>query len=122
MGSIPCEGRCAPWCGAKPAGLQPFLASAAKEARIPGDALRAANRGPLNREIRVTSPVRARSNARRSMKLPPPNGHLVDPILSDEEIVRRVVAGEPELFELLMRRHNQRLFRTVRGIVGDAAS
>ena len=42
-------------------------------------------------------------------------------MLSDEEVARRVVAGEPELFELLMRRHNQRLFRTVRGFVGDDA-
>ena len=51
-----------------------------------------------------------------------PNGRQVDDVLPDEEVVRRVVAGEPELFELLMRRHNQRLFRTVRGLVGDDAS
>lgn len=42
------------------------------------------------------------------------------PGLTDEEIVRRVLAGESELFELLMRRHNQRLFRTVRALVQDA--
>lgn len=44
-------------------------------------------------------------------------------VLSDEEVVRRVVAGETELFELLLRRHNQRLFRAVRSVVrhdGDA--
>ena len=56
------------------------------------------------------------------MNLPTPNGRRLDSILSDEDVVRRVVAGEPELFELLMRRHNQRLFRTVRGIVGDASA
>jgi RNA polymerase sigma-70 factor (ECF subfamily) len=56
------------------------------------------------------------------MNLPVSHGQRVDSVLSDEEIVRRVVAGEPELFELLMRRHNQRLFRTVRGLVGDAAA
>jgi RNA polymerase sigma-70 factor, ECF subfamily len=36
---------------------------------------------------------------------------------SDEEIVQRIVAGEPSLFEILMRRYNQRLFRVVRGIL-----
>jgi RNA polymerase sigma-70 factor, ECF subfamily len=36
---------------------------------------------------------------------------------SDEEIARRVVAGEVALFEVLMRRNNQRLFRAVRSIV-----
>jgi RNA polymerase sigma-70 factor (ECF subfamily) len=36
---------------------------------------------------------------------------------SDEEIVRRVVAGESALFEVLMRRNNQRLYRAIRSIV-----
>ena len=36
---------------------------------------------------------------------------------SDEELVRRVRAGETALFELLMRRYNQRLFRTARAIL-----
>lgn len=36
---------------------------------------------------------------------------------SDEEIVRRVVAGERVLFEVLMRRNNQRLYRAIRSIV-----
>lgn len=39
-------------------------------------------------------------------------------LASDEEIVSRVIAGEPLLFELLMRRHNQRVYRTVRAILG----
>jgi RNA polymerase sigma-70 factor (ECF subfamily) len=43
------------------------------------------------------------------------------PELPDEEIARRVVAGEAELFELLLRRYNQRLYRVVRGIVNDDA-
>ena len=42
-------------------------------------------------------------------------------VQSDEEVVRRVVAGEVELFELLVRRHNQRLFRAVRSIVRNDA-
>jgi RNA polymerase sigma-70 factor (ECF subfamily) len=41
--------------------------------------------------------------------------------ISDAEIVARVLAGEVELFEVLMRRHNQRLFRTARAIVRDEA-
>jgi RNA polymerase sigma-70 factor (ECF subfamily) len=41
----------------------------------------------------------------------------LDPI-PDEEVVARVVAGETLLFELLMRRHNQRVYRTVRAILG----
>src|SRR5262245_63090083 len=41
--------------------------------------------------------------------------------LTDEEVVTRVLAGETPLFEVLMRRHNQRLFRTARAIVRDDA-
>ncbi len=39
--------------------------------------------------------------------------------LSDDEIVARVRAGEHGLFEILMRRHNQRLYRAARAIVRD---
>ena len=41
--------------------------------------------------------------------------------LSDEEIVTRVLAGDVDLFEVLMRRHNQRVFRAARAIVRDDA-
>ena len=37
----------------------------------------------------------------------------------DLDVVRRICAGERHLFELLMRRHNQRVFRTARAIVGS---
>jgi RNA polymerase sigma-70 factor (ECF subfamily) len=37
----------------------------------------------------------------------------------DEEIVHRVLAGEPVLFEILMRRHNQRVYRAIRSILRD---
>ena len=40
---------------------------------------------------------------------------------SDEEIVRRVVDGETALYEILMRRHNQRLYRLARAILRDDA-
>lgn len=39
--------------------------------------------------------------------------------LSDEEVVARVLAGETELFEILMRRYNQRLYRVARAILVD---
>ena len=38
---------------------------------------------------------------------------------SDEAIVARLALGETALFEVLMRRHNQRLFRAARAIVRD---
>lgn len=41
--------------------------------------------------------------------------------LSDEEIVRRVTAGDVDLFEVLMRRHNQRLYRACIAILKDDA-
>jgi len=39
--------------------------------------------------------------------------------LSDEQIIGRVVAGEIDLFEIVMRRNNQRLFRAARAILRD---
>src|SRR4029079_14450356 len=41
--------------------------------------------------------------------------------LPDEEIVRRVRAGDAAVFEILMRRHNQRVYRVVRAVVKDEA-
>jgi RNA polymerase sigma-70 factor (ECF subfamily) len=40
---------------------------------------------------------------------------------SDEEIVARVRAGDLALFEILMRRHNARLYRAVRSVITDEA-
>jgi RNA polymerase sigma-70 factor (ECF subfamily) len=40
-------------------------------------------------------------------------------VLSDEQIVTRVLAGQTALFEVLMRRHNERLYRAARAIVKD---
>lgn len=40
--------------------------------------------------------------------------------LTDEEIVSRVVAGEKGLYEIIMRRHNERLFRISRAYGNDA--
>jgi RNA polymerase sigma-70 factor (ECF subfamily) len=38
--------------------------------------------------------------------------------LTDDQLVQRVVGGEVSLFEALMRRYNQRLYRTASAIVG----
>src|ERR1041385_2912987 len=37
--------------------------------------------------------------------------------IADEDVVTRVRAGETGLYELLMRRYNQRLFRVIRSVV-----
>jgi RNA polymerase sigma-70 factor (ECF subfamily) len=39
--------------------------------------------------------------------------------LSDEEVVTRVLQGQTALFEVLMRRHNERLYRAARAILRD---
>jgi RNA polymerase sigma-70 factor (ECF subfamily) len=41
--------------------------------------------------------------------------------LTDEEVVVRVRAGDTQLFEVLMRRYNQRLYRAVRAILQNDA-
>ena len=41
--------------------------------------------------------------------------------LTDEELVDRIRGGETALFELLMRRYNQRVYRVARAIVKDDA-
>jgi RNA polymerase sigma-70 factor (ECF subfamily) len=40
-------------------------------------------------------------------------------VMTDEEVVRRVRNGETALFEVLMRRYNQRLYRTARSILNN---
>ena len=39
----------------------------------------------------------------------------------DEELVRQIVSGRTALFEILMRRHNERLYRAARAILRDDA-
>jgi RNA polymerase sigma-70 factor (ECF subfamily) len=41
--------------------------------------------------------------------------------LDDARIVQRILSGDKSLFELIMRRYNQRLYRVVRGILGRDA-
>ena len=40
-------------------------------------------------------------------------------LLSDEQVITRVLAGETALFEVLMRRYNERLYRAARAILRD---
>ena len=46
---------------------------------------------------------------------------LLTESLPDEEIVDRVLRGDRPLFELIMRRHNQRIYRTIRSILHNEA-
>ena len=39
---------------------------------------------------------------------------------SDEEIVAKILEGETRFFEVIMRRHSQRLYRVARGILRDS--
>ena len=38
---------------------------------------------------------------------------------SDEDVVKRVLAGETALYEILIRRYNQRLYRVARSILRE---
>ena len=51
-----------------------------------------------------------------TIPLPPP---AEDPTAPDEALVARVLEGDVQSFELLMRRNNQRLYRTIRSLVSD---
>src|SRR5262245_31859240 len=44
---------------------------------------------------------------------------VVPSSMTDAEIVNRVRAGDRALFEILMRRHNQRVYRAARAVVKD---
>ena len=43
---------------------------------------------------------------------------LLSSKLEDEDVIRRVKEGETALFEIVMRRYNQRLYRIIRSILG----
>ena len=52
---------------------------------------------------------------------PGENGIRSNEDISDEAVIARVRAGQPELFEIIMRRYNQRLYRVTRSIVRNDA-
>ena len=39
--------------------------------------------------------------------------------LADQDVVKRVLSGEKELYEILLRRYNQRLYRVIRGYLNS---
>lgn len=41
--------------------------------------------------------------------------------ITDSEIVKRILAGEKELYEMLLRRNNQKLYRVIRGYIKNEA-
>jgi RNA polymerase sigma-70 factor, ECF subfamily len=49
------------------------------------------------------------------------SARALDPTVSDDDVVTRVLAGDTPLYEVLMRRYNQRLYRAVRAILRDDA-
>ena len=51
-----------------------------------------------------------------TIPLPPP---VPEPGTPDEALVDRVLAGDVQSFELLMRRNNERLYRAIRSLVSD---
>ena len=81
--------------------------------------------GPLDADARqevtdVTSGSVEPSNAGMPAPRATPRPGTESPP-SDEEIVARVRAGDAALFELLMRRHNTRLYRAVRSVIANEA-
>ena len=58
-------------------------------------------------------------SARPRVAVAPAEAGGEDATLADERVVERVRAGDHALFEILMRRHNQRVFRLVRPVLGD---
>jgi len=39
--------------------------------------------------------------------------------ITESEIINRIISGEKELFEILLRRNNQKLYRVIRGYIND---
>jgi RNA polymerase sigma-70 factor, ECF subfamily len=48
-------------------------------------------------------------------------GRMVASELTDAEVIERVLAGDAGLYELLMRRYNQRIYRAIRAVLRDDA-
>jgi RNA polymerase sigma-70 factor (ECF subfamily) len=84
------------------------------------DIRRAAEEKVPGTSPRVVRPIRDGKGRETSMERPLPSSpSALDPALSDDDVVLRVVAGDRALYELLMRRYNQRLYRAVRAILRD---
>ncbi len=46
-------------------------------------------------------------------------GESINSSMTDSEVLEKVLAGQTEMFEIIMRRYNQRLYRTARAIIHD---
>src|SRR5437667_9016690 len=55
------------------------------------------------------------------MPMQPATAAIAYDKLTDPELARRIATGDRHAFELLMRRHNQMLYRTARSILRDDA-
>jgi RNA polymerase sigma factor (sigma-70 family) len=51
----------------------------------------------------------------KTLLSPESAGHPID----DSTVIKRVLSGEKELFEILMRRHNQKLYRVIRSYLRE---
>jgi RNA polymerase sigma factor (sigma-70 family) len=60
------------------------------------------------------------SNPENDLNMEPLKVVKLKPIrLTDEEVVARVLSGEKELYEILLKRYNQTLYRTIRSYLHD---
>src|SRR5207247_5896007 len=92
------------------------------DAQLPGSGLRP-------RRVRAPSPNWERGGGsrhpmprtRHEDAMTKPLQRVGSPDASDEELARRVAAGDHAAFEAIMRRHNRALFRTARAILRDDA-
>ena len=77
-------------------------------------------RGGETRKGDKAAAVKRNTRSMHPILMGTPAFEPVAPVMaSDAEIVRRVRAGERALFEILMRRHNQRLYRAARSVVKE---
>ena len=68
--------------------------------------------GPSTGPSKVVRRMQQLDPSQTSERSPPPS-------LSDEDIIDRVLSGDRHMFEVIMRRHNLRIFRAARAITGD---
>src|SRR5258706_14851765 len=64
---------------------------------------------------------RNRRKKEQEVPMQPATVAMVYGKLSDPELAQRIASGDKDAFELLMRRHNQILYRTARSILRDDA-
>src|SRR5262249_17783596 len=113
------EGGCASW---PPTEKECRAPTALRRSRLLNQSLRSR---VLSGSLK-TIPIQAHSHSsciyRKAMTDPSRGGGILhddERPLEDDEIVRRICAGERELFDQLLRRYNQRLYRLARAVLGS---